>query len=102
MACKHENSHANPSIVVEQIFTEGRALVARRQCSCCNDTQEVRREPPAKLADKDVGIDVFYDWDLRSWEPISERPAYEAKQQAKLLPPAEEADPEEPTVLDTH
>jgi hypothetical protein len=99
MPCKHQNSHINPAIITEQIFTEGRKLIARRQCATCMTTEEVARNPPPNLATKDGAIDVFYDWDSGSWEPISEKLAYEARQLARIAPPPEVEDnaSEDPT-----
>jgi hypothetical protein len=97
MACTHQNTHQNPAIILETVYTEGRRMIAKRQCAVCCTAEEVVRSPPPNLAQEGVGIDVFYDWDQRTWQPMSERVAYEASQLARIAPPEET---EEPTELE--
>lgn len=92
MKCKHENNPVDTHIVLQSLSTDGSQLVARRQCSICNQTLEQLRPLPENF-DKN-GIDAFYDWDAGSWEPVSQHQAYQERQAKKIAPPPAKADPE--------
>lgn len=85
MKCKHDNTPVDPQIVRQTISTDGSQVIARRQCSICNQTLEHVRPLPEKFEEE--GIDVFYDWDVGSWEPVSQHAAYQDRQLAKIAPP---------------
>lgn len=85
--CKHENNPVDTHLIRETIGTQGLRLIARRQCCVCNQTLEEGRQLTQEELASDAGIQVFFDWDSQTWEPISQRAAYEARRAAQIAPP---------------